>query len=434
MSTRVTDGEIVRRQGYWPSSPVVGSRGARTRERIVTEALLLFERQGFRAVSVDSIARAAGTSRATLYQYFESKERIFLELIEECGSALRRVARRIGALGPTEAGFQNLHWWLGEWAWVYDKYATVFGQWADLESSGTGIRRLVGGFVQSYNAGIAARLEESGLSGLGPDEAAMVLTSTVHRFNYFRHRRAGLPPVEECVDGLAVVLQLVLFPGTPAAAFAGLPAVSGSAAGRRTPIARRPPPVVPVVPVAQLSPRAAATVRELVEAGARLFADRGYHGTSVDDVVAAAGFARTTFYKYFDEKSDLLLRLTEESRQGAEQLSRDLTALAPGPGLSEQLREWLGRYLPFYRRYLGVFRAWVEGGTNDLRVTALAEQADDGMAAAVHAVLARVRRSYPLDLDVAAVVCMAVLDRLPEYVEVAGIPASDERIVELMAA
>ncbi|MCU1617675.1 MAG: Transcriptional regulator, TetR family, partial [Frankiales bacterium] len=42
--------------------------------------------------------------------------------------------------------------------------------------------------------------------------------------------------------------------------------------------------------------------------------------------------------------------------------------------------------------------------------------------------------SYPLDLDVAAVVCMAVLDRLPEYVEVAGIPASDERIVELMAA
>jgi AcrR family transcriptional regulator len=172
----------------------------------------------------------------------------------------------------------------------------------------------------------------------------------------------------------------------------------------------------------------------MVDAGARLFADRGYHGTSVDDVVAAAGFARTTFYKYFDEKSDLLLRLTEESRQGAEQLSSDLAALAPGPGLSEQLREWLGRYLPFYRRYLGVFRAWVEGGTSDLRVTALAEQANDGMAAAVHAVLARVRRCYPLDLEVAAVVCMAVLDRLPEYVEVAGIPASDERIVELMAA
>ena len=79
------------------------SRGARTRERIVAEALRLFEQQGYRATSVESIARAAGTSRATLYQYFESKEQIFVELIDECGSALRRVARRIGVAAPTPA-------------------------------------------------------------------------------------------------------------------------------------------------------------------------------------------------------------------------------------------------------------------------------------------------------------------------------------------
>jgi AcrR family transcriptional regulator len=428
----VSDGEIVRRQGYWPSSPVVGSRGARTRERIVAEALLLFERQGFRATSVDNIARAAGTSRATLYQYFESKEQIFLELIEECGSALRRVARRIGVLGPTETGFAHLHWWLGEWAWVYDKYATVFVQWAELESSGTGVRSLVGGFVQSYNKGIAARLEGSGLSGLTAAEAAVVLTSTVHRFNYFRHRRPGLPPPEEAVDGLAVVLQLALYPDTPVAAFSGLPSVVARRAAGPAPV-RDTVPSPPATPTAELSPRAAVTVREMVEAGARLFAERGYHGTSVDDVVAAAGFARTTFYKYFDEKSDLLLRLTEESLAGAAELSAGMAALEPGPGLAAGLRAWLGRYLPFYRRYLGVFRAWVEGATTDPRVSSLAEQVNAAMAAAVHAVLARVERPYPLDLDVAEVVVLAVLDRLPEYVEIAGVPVSDERLVELMA-
>ena len=64
--------------------------------------------------------------------------------------------------------------------------------------------------------------------------------------------------------------------------------------------------------LAGVRPRAAATVRRLLDASALLFADRGYHGTGVDDVVAEAGFARGTFYKYFDEKLDLLLQLTRE--------------------------------------------------------------------------------------------------------------------------
>ncbi|WP_409330840.1 TetR/AcrR family transcriptional regulator [Trujillonella humicola] len=424
----MTDGGIVRRQGYWPMSPVVGSRGARTRERIVAEALTLFEQQGFRATSVESIARAAGTSRATLYQYFESKEQIFVELMDECGAALRRVARRIGALGPTRAGFHNLHWWLGEWAWVYDKYATLFGQWADLEPGNTGVRHLVHGFVGSYNRWIADRLAECGVSGVDPGEAALVLTSTVHRFNYFRHQRTGLPPADEAVDGLAVVLQLMLFPETPAEAFAGLPdppprgRVHRGGAPGVAPDAGHP---------TELSPRAAVTVGEMVKAGARLFAERGYHGTSVDDVVAEAGFARATFYKYFDEKSDLLLRLTEESSSGAAELCRDLAVLEPGPDLGPGLRDWLRRYLPFYRRYLGVFRAGIDGGSGDARVTALARQVNADLAAAVGAVLARVERAYPLDRGVATVVVMAVLDRMPEYARFVG--DDDDRIVELAA-
>jgi AcrR family transcriptional regulator len=429
----MSDSGIVRRSGYWPASPVVGSRGARTRQRIVAEALVLFEQQGFRATSVDSIAKAAGTSRATLYQYFESKEQIFLELIEECGTALRRVARRIGALGPTAAGLENLHWWLGEWAWVYDKYATVFVQWADIEAPGTGVRPLVVGFVESYNAWIAARLEESGVIGLSPGDAALALTSVVHRFNYFRHRRTGLPPAEQAVEGLAVVMQLMLFPDTPPEAFAELPRIDshgGRARGDGPAVDPGPSPVPPV----ELSSRAAATVGQIVEAGARLFAEQGYHGTSVDDIVAEAGYARTTFYKYFEEKADLLVRLTDECSQDAAELSRWMARIVPGPDGPAELRRWLTAYLPFYRRYRGVFRAWVEGGSIDPRLSAAAERENARMASAVRAVLDRVERNHPLDLDVATVVFLAVVDRLPEAVEDADGTATDDRLVELLAA
>ena len=71
---------IVRRSSYGPTSPEVGARGASTRRRITEVSLELFGKLGFFDTSVDAIAKAAGVSRATLYQYFQGKEEIFLEL------------------------------------------------------------------------------------------------------------------------------------------------------------------------------------------------------------------------------------------------------------------------------------------------------------------------------------------------------------------
>src|SRR5690606_24471077 len=60
-----------------------------------------------------------------------------------------------------------------------------------------------------------------------------------------------------------------------------------------------------------LTARSAGTVRALVTSAARSFASRGFQRTSIDDVVTAAGFARGTFYKYFDAKIELLIALAD---------------------------------------------------------------------------------------------------------------------------
>lgn len=44
----------------------------------------------------------------------------------------------------------------------------------------------------------------------------------------------------------------------------------------------------------------------------RLFADEGYHATSIDDIIAAAGIARGTFYLYFESKRAIFDELLEE--------------------------------------------------------------------------------------------------------------------------
>jgi AcrR family transcriptional regulator len=55
------------------------------------------------------------------------------------------------------------------------------------------------------------------------------------------------------------------------------------------------------------SPEGRAEVRrELVAAAVRLFRSRGYEETTVDDIAAAAGVGRRTYFRYFPSKEDAI--------------------------------------------------------------------------------------------------------------------------------
>jgi len=213
-------GEIVRRSSYGPTSPSVGERGARTREQIVDAALQLFAAQGFHETLVDDIAGAADVSRATLYQYFESKDELFVELAEEAGAALRRMVKRIGPLGASVEGFDNLHWWLGEWLWVYEKYATVLIQWATIDAQASPTSALTAKFTQGYLSQLVRRFSQVDLGGLDAEDAAAAVLALLERFNYLRHTRGLTQSAEALTDELAVIVQLYLFPHTSTGIFA----------------------------------------------------------------------------------------------------------------------------------------------------------------------------------------------------------------------
>ena len=59
----------------------------------------------------------------------------------------------------------------------------------------------------------------------------------------------------------------------------------------------------------------AAQRRALIEeAAARLFAERGYVATTVDDIVAAAGVSKPMLYRHFESKKQLQIKLLERRR------------------------------------------------------------------------------------------------------------------------
>src|SRR6201997_5363117 len=65
------------------------------------------------------------------------------------------------------------------------------------------------------------------------------------------------------------------------------------------------------VPVETLSAKGRQTRQALEQAARKLFAERGFHGTTLADITSAAGKSPAVFYRYFADKEDLLAALAE---------------------------------------------------------------------------------------------------------------------------
>ena len=73
------------------------------------------------------------------------------------------------------------------------------------------------------------------------------------------------------------------------------------------------------ITAAPRSSRREATRARLLQAATAAFAERGFHGASVEDICERAGFTRGAFYSNFSDKDDLVLALFDQhaTRVGA---------------------------------------------------------------------------------------------------------------------
>jgi AcrR family transcriptional regulator len=117
------------------------------------------------------------------------------------------------------------------------------------------------------------------------------------------------------------------------------------------------------------------TMRRLSDAGMRVFAERGYHQSRVDDIVRAARTSHGTFYLYFANKEDLLRALAVDCAQEMEALAEQIGPIDAGAEGFARLRDFLERFVMTYRRYGVVIRAWMEDQVSDREVDRLGVRA-----------------------------------------------------------
>ncbi len=117
-------------------------------------------------------------------------------------------------------------------------------------------------------------------------------------------------------------------------------------------------------------PRVTRSRGLIVAAASRMFLDRGYAGTSMDDIATQAGVSKRTLYNIFEDKEQLFRTILGEAIATAERFSTDLAATLseatePASALTELARELAasifgGRVVPLCRLLIGEARRFPE--------------------------------------------------------------------------
>jgi AcrR family transcriptional regulator len=101
--------------------------------------------------------------------------------------------------------------------------------------------------------------------------------------------------------------------------------------------------------------RSEATRHRIAEAALRVFARRGYHEATMDDIAAASRLSKGALYLYFPSKQDLFLSLVDSL---ADMLVRRMEAAmaAAGPSRRQKLRAALEAGFRLFQRHRAVVR------------------------------------------------------------------------------
>lgn len=163
--------------------------------------------------------------------------------------------------------------------------------------------------------------------------------------------------------------------------------------------------------------------QEVVNAAAAVFAQHGYHATSIEDLIAATGMTRGGIYHYTSSKQELLLSIVNELMEPL--LARAEEVLQAPASAEEHLRElmrvWL-EHVAAHRDHMIVFsreRGTLER-TPEWRGVRAARARFEGLLEAVLHAGRRDGSFHVRDPQMALLMILGAVNYIPEWLDVSG--------------
>jgi AcrR family transcriptional regulator len=109
------------------------------------------------------------------------------------------------------------------------------------------------------------------------------------------------------------------------------------------------------------------TRERLMAAARNAFQTHGFHGATVDEIAAAAGASRPTFYLHFANKQEVLYALTEADGRSMATYLRELDA-ALATGSRAALYAWIDRAYDWLETITALVPVWDAASVGDPEV------------------------------------------------------------------
>lgn len=122
---------------------------------------------------------------------------------------------------------------------------------------------------------------------------------------------------------------------------------------------------------AALSSKGRQTRGAIELAARKLFAERGFHGTTLADITAAAGKSPAVFYRYFSDKEDLLAALAESFLHDVVAPSGLSVALPGSPDDTEFFTAAVTGYWNMFKQNIGIMIAVAQRAATEPRFAAV---------------------------------------------------------------
>jgi AcrR family transcriptional regulator len=429
--------EAAVRRAPFGDNPAVGERGQQAQQRILTAALKIFGDVGYHQCRVHLITELAGCSRVSFYQYFSSKEDLFRHLAGRVARRLSESIDQVESITPDTAGRAALFGYFERYSAIYDEYQPIFVAFQTAASSDEAMAEGGHRVAVRVLARLEAKVAGSSLAGPALQSTLRTIVESAVRANRLRELvEEGEPPVRLSRPRLNAALADIshralfgvipdvnlttparrprVFPNERSGAGAGAAGLGGGAESTAGPT------------------RGAAgtqTRASILEAGHRVYSERGYYATRVDDVVRVAGVSHGVFYRYFRNKDELFRLLALQASQRFTDACAELGQLDPAaPDARDVFRAWLSDYGRECGESAAIMRVWVDALTRDPQ---LGSDSANVIRAGCRAVLPLLERRGQGDAEPEAVVMQVLLEEMtsdvPSARRIAGIGAVIER-------
>jgi TetR/AcrR family transcriptional regulator, cholesterol catabolism regulator len=173
---------------------------------------------------------------------------------------------------------------------------------------------------------------------------------------------------------------------------------------------------------------------DVVRVAGRLFAERGFHGTSMRDLGDELGLHGSSLYAHIGSKNELLVEIIEDGARQFQGLADGVSTSGAGP--TDQLRRLVAGHVAIVTANLDRAATLLNEGRHlpegdRVRVVAMRDRYQDSFRAVLAAGVVAGEFRASLDVHVAATFVLSLLNAIDRWYHPDGARAPDE-IAELL--